>query len=130
MEYILGSLSTLIVVFFANMMARKKEKENRKLSVEFSQSYGWDLLKKYIIEEEVINLKPESQSEKFIAKQYVRIVIVENEAYWIANNQLYVADYKDGIVDEDSTREVDTFSMGKDDIKKTMSIVERLTEEQ
>lgn len=130
MEYILGSLSTLIVVFFANMMARKKEKESRKLSVEFSQSYGWDLLKKYIIEEEVINLKPESQSEKFIAKQYVRIVIVENEAYWIANNQLYVADYKDGIVDEDSTREVDTFSMGKDDIKKTMSIVERLTEEQ
>jgi hypothetical protein len=129
MEYILGSLSALIVVFFANRMVRKKEKESKKLSVEFSQSYGWELLKKYIIEEDVINIKPESQSEKFIAKQYVRIVIVENEAYWISNNQLYVADYADGVVDQDSTREVDTFSMDKEDIKKTMSIVERLTEE-
>jgi hypothetical protein len=128
-EYILGSLSTLIVMFFANIMARKKEKESQKLSVEFSQSYGWNLLKKYIIEEEVIGLKPESQSAKFIAKQYVRVVIVENEAYWISNNQLYVAEYKNGIVDEDSTRKVDTFSMGKDDIKKTMSIVEKLTGE-
>jgi len=128
-EYILGSLSALIVVFFANRMVRKKEKESKGLSVEFSQSYGWELLKKYIIEEDVINIKPESQSEKFIAKQYVRIVIVENEAYWISNNQLYVADYNDGVVDQDSTREVDTFSMDKEDIKKTMSIVERLTEE-
>jgi hypothetical protein len=56
-------------------------------------------------------------------------MIVENEAYWIKDNQLYVADFDNGNINSDSTREVDTMAMSAVELEKTMFIVEKLSED-
>jgi hypothetical protein len=59
---------------------------------------------------------------------YTRVVFVENQAYWIKNNTLFVADMEDDMVDEATTREVDTMAMDKVQLEKVIYIVEALTE--
>ena len=59
---------------------------------------------------------------------YTRVVFVENQAYWIKNNTLFVADMDEGMVDEDTTREVDTMGMNKVQLEKVIHIVDALTE--
>jgi hypothetical protein len=59
---------------------------------------------------------------------YTRVVFLENQAYWIKNNTLFVADMEEGFVDEQTTREVDTMGMDRVQLEKVIHIVEALTE--
>lgn len=126
MEYIFGSVITLICIVVLNRLLRSSLKES-KLDVKISQSYLYKLMSEYDDRE---NGKPfvETQSFKHIKDQYVRIMIVDTEAYWIRNNQLYVADFINGEIDTESTKEVDTIAMDPVELKKTMFVVEKLTE--
>lgn len=128
MEYILGSLVTLMAVIVINRINKKAVSKN-KVNFEITQSYLFRLLSEYndrMMEESPL---PETQSYKHMKNQYVRIMIVENEAYWIKDNQLYVANFEDGNIDSESTREVDTMDMSPVELEKTMFIVETLSEE-
>lgn len=126
MEYILGSAITLVSIVILNRLLRNSLKEN-KLNVKISQSYLYKLMSDYDNRENNKSFA-ETQSFKHIKNQYVRIMIVDTEAYWIRNNQLYVADFIDGEIDTESTKEVDTIAMDPVELKKTMFVVEKLTE--
>lgn len=126
MEYILGSAITLVSIVILNRLLRSSLKEN-KLNVKISQSYLYKLMSDYDNRENNKSFA-ETQSFKHIKNQYVRIMIVDTEAYWIRNNQLYVADFIDGEIDTESTKEVDTIAMDPVELKKTMFVVEKLTE--
>lgn len=126
MEYILGSAITLVSVIVLNRLLRNSLNEN-KINVKISQSYLYKLMSEYDDRENNKSFV-ETQSFKHIKDQYVRIMIVDTEAYWIRNNQLYVADFIDGEIDTESTKEVDTIAMDPVELKKTMFVVEKLTE--
>jgi hypothetical protein len=125
-EYLLGALVTLFSIVVLNRMFSRQIKQSGKLQMQVSQSYIHNFLKNY--EEFSLSNEEETQSSKFIRNQHVKVMIVEDEAYWIHNNQLYVAMYKDGEVDDLSTEKVDTMSMDSVQLEKTMFIVEKLTE--
>lgn len=128
MEYLLGSIVTLASVILINKIVRRTASQGQ-LNFQITQSYLFKLLSEYnekMMEEKPL---PDTQSYKHIKNQYVRIMIVEDEAYWIKDNQLYVAKFEDGTIDTDSTTEVDTMSMSKVELEKTMFIVETLREE-
>ena len=127
MEYLLGSIITLISIVVINRIARKTAIKIN-LNFEITQSYLFRLLSEYN-NQKISGETPDTQSFKHLKDQYTRIMIVENEAYWIKDNQLYVADFDNGNINSDSTREVDTMAMSAVELEKTMFIVEQLSED-
>ena len=127
MEYILGSLVTLVCVIVLNKIIRSSLNQKQN-NFSVTQSYLFKILSEYndrALEDKL----PDTQSYKHVKSQYVKIMIVDDEAYWIRNNQLYVAPFQNGEIDESSTREVDTIDMPAVELKKTMFIVEKLSED-
>ena len=127
MEYFLGSISTIIAVVAVNILTRKNLSKN-KFKVKTSQSYLYKLLSDIAIKD-MEKYSKEKQSSKYLKNHSVKVMIVENKAYWIKDNQLYVADCTSGDIDGDSTSKVDTMAMDAVELEKTMFIVEKLSED-
>ena len=67
-----------------------------------------------------------SQSRKHVNNNTVKVLIIEDNAYWVHNNMFYVADTFDGAVDSETVRPVDTNNMSKRDIDKMLFILDSL----
>ena len=127
MEYFLGSLITLIAIFFTKEYLTKTISTKIK-PIRFSQTRALelsiDIIQTAIEPKEI----PNTQSIMHYNKSTLKILILEKLAYWIKDNGLYVADIVDGDIDHDSTREVDTMDMDKVQLEKMIYIVEQLRE--
>jgi hypothetical protein len=130
MEYLAGSFITLLgmAALAAFYFKNRKDLIQGYDVIRYSQSHIHEIIKKYIPDEEFEPKSTPSQSANHKRSMYTRVVFVENQAYWIKNNTLFVADMEEGIVDEDSTREVDTMGMNKVQLDKVIYIVDALTE--
>jgi hypothetical protein len=71
---------------------------------------------------------PTRQSNNFMKDSYTRVLILDDNAYWIKDQALYTAEIMDGMVNKETTRRVDTMTMDKVELDKTMFIVEKLRE--
>ena len=127
MEYFLGSVSTIIAVIAVNILTKKSLSKN-KIRLKRSQSHLYKLLSDISLKD-IEKANKEKQSGKYLKKYSVKVMIVENKAYWIKDNQLYVADCTRGDIDGDSTSKVDTMAMDAVELEKTMFIVEKLSED-
>lgn len=58
----------------------------------------------------------------------MRVLFVEDKAYWIKDNSVYSANVFDGIVDEESAFKLDIMGMDAVELKEISFIVEKLTE--
>jgi hypothetical protein len=127
MEYFLGSVLTLAVIFFVKKYFIKETKIKIP-PIRFSQTRSLELsidLIKSVTEEKPV---PKTQATINYMHNTLRILILGKFAYWIKDNKFYVADLVDGDIDEDSTREVDIMSMDNVQLEKMMYIVEQLRE--
>ena len=79
--------------------------------------------RKYI---EKINRK--SQSKIRQEKENVRVIIVENEAYWIKDNAFYTAPMVNNLIGKDYAIQVDTEHMDKVQLDKMLFILDKLRE--
>jgi len=128
MEYLLGSLVTLFSFFAISYFINKQKSSSKKFVVQRSQSYLYKLLSD-IAYKEIEKEKKQRQSDKFLNKSSVKVMIIEDKAYWVKDNQLYMANYEDGNIDNYSISEVDTINMSQVELERTMFIVEKLAEE-
>lgn len=71
---------------------------------------------------------PDTQSRKHLYESGMRVVIYNDNAYWLQNNIFYTAKLKNGIVDQETQKVVDTMSMSKVELKEIEYIVYKLTE--
>jgi len=127
-EYFLGSLITLITVVSVNRLIRKQLSKNTIPRIRYSQSHVYSLVQPMIDKEFSLPPIKKTQATSYQEAQFVRVMVVDNEAYWIKDNKLFVAQFVDGEVDKNTTSEVDTMSMDKLQLEKTMFVVEKLTE--
>ena len=130
MEYLLGSLLTMLAILFANMVLKKKIRSLPPIQIIYSQSLVHDIVKPFLptnkeLREETLI---KTQSRKHSNKNSLRVLFVENRAYWIQDNALYTADLIDGLVDQESAAIVDTMAMDKVQLKEMSFIVDKLTE--
>lgn len=126
MEYLIGSSLTLIIVFIlSNMM--KQQKDQLDLTIRFRQSRIYEMIKIYL-PYDWEKKERVSQSTKHFAKRMIRVIFMDDKAYWINENKFYVADMLDGRIDNDSKKIVDTYSMDEVQLKKIQFIVDKLTE--
>jgi hypothetical protein len=63
---------------------------------------------------------------KHIEENTVKIIFIEDKAYWVNNNIFYCAEAVGNSIDTDTTQPVDTTSMSKKDIDKMLFILDNL----
>lgn len=130
MEFFVGALSMLIGVFVLNKLINKN-KNVKQMRVKFSQSNTNEMLKNYIPINEIFpTFKPRksTQASNHFDSISTRILYMDGLAWWIKNNTLYNAELIEGSFDENSGKRVDTMTMDDVELKKTIFIVEKLTE--
>lgn len=111
---------------FIRRLLNKKTKGNFVQSG-ISQSLIYETLRPFIVLEKKLKAI-KTQATEFEKSQYIPVVLLDRQAYWILNNTLFVADEVDGAIDKTTTRAVDTMSMDKVQLDKTIFIVDTLTE--
>ncbi len=130
MEFFVGALSMLLGVFIINKFI-VKNKTVKQIQVRFRQSNTNEMLKNYIPIEEFLpsfKARKKTQASNHFDSISTRILFMDGLAWWIKNNTLYNAQLIDGSFDENSAIRVDTMGMDDVELKKTIFIVEKLTE--
>jgi len=59
-------------------------------------------------------------------ERYLKVAIVEDKAYWVANNIFYEAEVIDEEIVKEEARPVDAFDMELRDVNKMMTILDNI----
>jgi hypothetical protein len=105
------------VVFFRNKAVYEPMMTQSMLHNQYSMQ------RKYI---EKVNRKSQSKIRK--EKENVRVIIVEDTAYWIQDNAFYTAPMINNLISKDSAIQVDTIHMDKVQLDKMLFIMDKLRE--
>jgi hypothetical protein len=130
MEYLLGSITTFIMVVWIVKMIRRDVSETKLNKLRYNQSSTFEQIKGHLPGS--FFKVPENKNSQlwiFHNSLKIKIIFVGNEAYWIKDNVFYVAEIINGYVDYESAKAVDTMGMDKIQLDKMSFIVEKLTEE-
>lgn len=127
-EFLLGSIATILGILVLRAAIVKDLPKNSKISIRYSQSHVYEITKDFLPDSLFLGKQQNTQSAAHQKSMYTRVVFLDNEAYWIKNNALFVADMEEGVVAEDTARVVDTMGMDKVQLEKVIHIVEALTE--
>ena len=125
MTYILAIGLTLLATSSIIIIAVKKSKKYF-IKVVYTQSDIHQIVKNFIPKDLFEMPNPLSQARKHIRSNTVKVLIIEDQAYWVHNNMFYVADTVEGLVSPETVRPVDTNNMSKRDIDKMLFILDSL----
>jgi hypothetical protein len=125
-KYFLGSLVTLLTMFILAKIFYKDFNYKKHLSpYRYSQSRIHHIVSPFIRPENLKNDKP-TQSRKHFNKTNLRVIIVDDDAFWIKDNIFYTAKITDEGVDKETTSVVDTMGMDKVQLDKMLFIIDQL----
>jgi propanediol utilization protein len=104
--------------------------KEKPAGIRYSQSHIHLLMKPLLPPMSEINAKKPTinQSRKYIKKNRVRVLIIDEKAYWKKDNVLYVANVNDSEIDKDNAHVVDIMGMDKVELDKMLFIVDQLSE--
>jgi hypothetical protein len=127
-EYLIGSISTVVIALTILFIIKRVGASKPRVSRVFhSQSNIYERIKPAI--PYMPPKEKESQARNHKKSQMVRIAVIENNAYWISNNNVFTAPIsEEGMVDYSSGTPIDTMAMDKVELNRISYIVERLTE--
>ncbi len=129
MEYFIGSFSTMMVLYFVGKYGNPRRFNKDKIvSIKYRQSSMHEMVKHLIPIQSFLKKIPETQSLKHEKRTNVKVIIVDECAYWVKNNIFYMAEMEDGFIDKETTRIVDTMGMDKVELDKMLFIMDRLRE--
>ena len=116
---------TLVLASSIIVIAVKRRKKYFA-KVVYTQSDIHQIVKNFLPKDLFEVPKLISQARKHVSKNTVRVLIIEDQAYWVHDNMFYVADTADGSVNPETVRPVDTNNMSKRDIDKMLFILDSL----
>ncbi len=127
LEYFVGSSVTIAAWLFVLFLNKLFKTYNYPVKIKASQSRTH-----YLMMPVTVNIVPMkdlvTQATNHFDNSQVRVLMTEENAYWIADNALYKADIVDGMVVEESSKKVDMMGMDKVELEEMIFIVEKLTE--
>ncbi len=130
MEFFIGSVVTIVTYIVAHRVAKRDVDGSKSpIKISYSQSHVYDLIRPFLNFVPPPEIGLPRQSNKYLQNSYIKIMVMNNKAYWIKNNIFYVADVLNGEVQKETQKEVDTMSMSKVELNEMMFIVEKLREE-
>jgi hypothetical protein len=129
MEYYLGFA---FAVFLAIVLIKLQEKYNifyefssKNIMLRQSHYHG---IKVSQLKNKNISSKKRRQSSLHVEKTNIKVIIMDDQAYWVKDNVFYTADMSGEIVDKETTRVVDTMTMNRIQLDKMMFIIDKLRE--
>jgi hypothetical protein len=123
-SYIVVSLTTIFLYTIINIVLKRKKRYFAK--VIYTQSSIHQIVKVFAPKDLFELPSVISQSKKHVEKNTVKVMLVEDQAYWVHNNMFYTADLIEGFVDPETAKAVDTNNMSKRDIDKMLFILDSL----
>ena len=122
MEYIVPLALAFTSAFIIITVISKLNKISLD-DVLFSQSELHNLLKNFMVVEDK---QQESQLQKHLNKNAIKVMTVDDKAYWIANNIFYTSDVINDLPDFNNATPVDTINMSQKELDKMMFILDNL----
>lgn len=120
------SIFTSVVWAYSKIYSNQIKGSNKRIM--YTQSHIHSVVSPFLPLKHNIKKTRKSQSFKHESEHNVRVIIMDQKAYWIKNNTFFVASMLDGMVDQDSTSIVDTMGMDKVQLDKMMFIIDKLRE--
>ena len=117
-----GVTLTILLVFLTYVVSSRSSSKPQIVS-QAMMLYRYSNGKKYSRK-----LKSRTQSKNHYDKTNVKVIILDNQAYWIKNNIFYKAPLVNQLIDKDSAEEVDTISMDRVQLDKMLFIMDKLRE--
>lgn len=135
MEFFFGSVTSFLCMYFFTKYTSRLQQKARSIKMPIhSQAKLWRITEPARIIDQMINhvkeSKKKTQAQKFYDSIHIRVVISNNEAFWIKDNVFYTANINDHQVDHENARVVDTMAMDDVQLKRISEIVEILREEE
>ena len=130
MQYFIGFFSGLVLIY---TVAKLQHKHNilyhfPKNLLLPSQSHNHNLTFIAGFYEKKNKPEQETQSKLHDSRVHIKVIIMDDQAYWIKDNVFYTANMDGDSVNKDTTRTVDTMTMDKVQLDKMMFIIDRLRE--
>ena len=131
MDFFIGAITTLICVITLNSFIKKiDEKTSHFKYVKDTQAHRFALVRPAMSVMQMLEPPKllDTQATRFFDSRHTTFALVDDKAYWIENNALFVTDIIDGNFEKESAKIVDTMAMDKLELNKIIYIVEQLTE--
>lgn len=130
MKYIIGATIVVVGIFLAIFLfALFSKKTKKQKNIHYSQSRMHVIVSNFISHQNDIKDNRASQSRKRNIENNIKVLMMDNSAYWIKDNTFYTASIDEyGIVDKETTRVVDTMAMTSVELDKMLFIMDKLRE--
>lgn len=126
MEYVIVVILTFALSWSIIKVISKKESESFAKNLH-TQSDMHEMMKDFFeAGHDDFDEDPPSQLTKLQGKDMIKVIIMDDQAYWVSNNIFYVSDATDGRPEPGTAHPIDTTSMSKKDIEKMLSILDSL----
>lgn len=130
MEYFLGAVIATVLMTVLLRMVRQESRQIR-VKLTYRQSHIFNLARYSWLTSSGYRDAPDeidTQATRHFDSRHMRVLFLNNRAYWIKNQQVYVADVLDGVVDEQSTKTLDMMALDKVELDEMIFIIEKLNE--
>jgi hypothetical protein len=126
MEYFIGSITTFILMFLTTQMVKTRYVGKRSNPFRYSQSHIYSIVKPLLPTHDIFKKRITTQSSLHEERTNIKVIILENKAYFIRDGAFYVADIDGVDIDRESAKIVDTISMDKVQLDKMLFIMDKL----
>ncbi len=126
MEYFLGSAITMVAMFITTRLILPRTLNAKVNTLKYSQSHIHTLVMPLLPDMKSYKKKMVTQSSKHDEKINIRVVIVDNKAYFVKDGGFYCADMEGDYIDKQSATVVDTMGMDKVQLDKMLFIMDQL----
>ena len=125
MEYVIAiGLTFVLSLAIIRFSTRKSIK--RFGQIEYSQSSTYERSRRFMPKSSYKKPEVISQAMKHVEQHMVKIIIIDNKAYWVKDNIFYSAETINGSIIHETANPVDIESMSKKDIDKMLFILDNL----
>ena len=107
-----------------NVVSRKRRETFN--SFQYKQSDIHEIIKDHLPRQTTEGRVPISQSRNHIHKNMVKVVMVEDKAYWVMDNVFYVAKTIHGRIDPETAEPLDIINMPEKELKIMLDILDSL----
>jgi hypothetical protein len=127
MLYVITFGLTLIASWFIIRITTKSRNKAFRRTL-YRQSDLHRIMKKFFSQQLIPDFEKSrsSQLTKRIEKDKIRVIVIDEKAYWVSENVFYIADAVDGNPIPESARPLDTKQMSNKDVSKMLFILDNL----
>lgn len=128
MEFLLGLLAGIAVTYLAIRIISSEIRSSVPLKLSYRQSDVFQALLPVLEYNRYMNVAAiDTQATKFLDKDKIKVLVHDNQAYWIRDNAIFTSEVIDGNIDQSKAKQVDTMTMDKTELDRISFIVQELT---